>query len=288
MKYFILLLFIIYSLLNAVPALAAKLEFSSPVSEVGVWQEFKIDLTLDAQGEDINAVEARIFFPETLLRLKEIQDGSSIINFWIKRPKIEQAGTIDFSGIIPGGYKETKGFLLSIILEAKKSGNGVVEISSAKILRNDGKGTIAPITISNFQFLISEQVPIYQIPTIETKDIEPPEEFKPEIAQNPGIFEGKWFIVFTTQDKGSGIDHYKVCEKIKTTCVIAESPYVLQNQNLDRKIFVKAIDKNGNERIAILSPKSAPRYQKWLVYIIFGIVIFSVIILIRWLYMKRH
>lgn len=291
MKHFIFLLFIIYGLLNVATALAAKLELNSLVSEIGIGQELQVNLTIDTQSEDINAVEAKISFPEQLLKLKEIRDGNSIINFWIERPKIEKAGIINFSGIIPGGYKETKGFLFSIILEAKKSGGGIVEISNAKILRNDGKGTVAPLTISNFQFLISEQVPIYQIPIIETKDVEPPEEFKPEITHDPSLFDNKWFLVFTTQDKGSGIDHYKVCEKVKTTCVIAESPYVLQNQNLDGKIFVHAIDKNGNERIVILPSKFAPWYKKPIVDIVLSLIALVVLLFSIWFwrkYTKHH
>ena len=266
---------------------AASLNLVSQTPEVGVGQEFTIDLMLDTQGENINAVEAKIFFPEKLLKLKEIRNGNSIINFWIKEPKIGQAGIIDFSGIIPGGYQETKGFLFSVIFQANESGGGIVEVKDAKVLLNNGEGTAASIKISNFQFILETEFPT-KLQISNFKDSDPPEPFTPEIARDSNIFDGKWFLVFAAQDKGSGIDHYKICERIKTTCVIAESPYVLQNQNLDRKIFVKAIDKNGNERIAILPPKSAPRYQKWPVYIIFGIVIFSVIILIRWLYTKRH
>ena len=283
----ILFLFSIFYFLFFLQAEAASLGLVSSISEVGVGQEFKVDLMLNTQGEDINAVEAKIFFPETSLKLKEIRDGNSIINFWVKRPKMEQSGIIDFSGIIPGGYKEAEGFIFSVIFRADESGRGAVEVKDAKVLLNDGKGTATSLKISNFQFILETEFPT-KIQISNSKDIDPPEPFAPEIARDPNIFDGKWFLVFTTQDKGSGIDHYKVCERIKTTCVIAESPYVLQNQNLDRKIFVKAIDKNGNERIVILPSKFAPWYQKWLVYIIFGIVIFSVMILIRWLRGLRY
>lgn len=70
-----------------------------------------------------------------------------------------------------------------------------------------------------------------------------------KMFSDPAIFDGKYFLVFATQDKGSGISHYEVCEGGKRKCAIAESPYLLQNQKLNQKIFVKAVDKNGNEYI---------------------------------------
>ena len=285
--YFLAVFFSFLFFVLRLNANAASLNLVSSESEIAIGQEFQVDLILDTDGEDINAIEAKIFFPEKSLKLQEIRDSNSISNIWVKRPKIERSGIIDFSGIIPGGYKEVEGFIFSVIFRADESGRGAVEVKDAKILLNDGKGTAASLKISNFQFILETEFPT-KIQISKSKDIDSPELFAPEIARDPNIFDGKWFLVFAAQDKGSGIDHYKVCERIKTTCVIAESPYVLQNQNLDRKIFVKAIDKNGNERIAILPPKSAPRYQKWLVYIIFGAAILSVIILIKWLRGLRY
>lgn len=285
----IIILFFVFYFLFFLQAMAAKLELVSSISEIGVGQQFQIDLMLDTEGEEINAVEGKISFPGNLLELREIRDGNSVVNFWIERPKIKQADAINFSGITPGGYKGTKGFIFSAVFEAKKEGSGAIEIRDVKVLLNDGQGTPAKTTISNFsayvktsadkQFPISNQIP---------KDTYPPELFIPEIASDQNIFDGKWFLVFATQDKGSGIDHYKVCERIKTKCAIAESPYVLQNQNLDRKVFVKAIDKNGNERIVVLPPKFPPWYQKPLVDIIAGLFGLAVLLLIiRWL-MRRY
>lgn len=268
-------------------AWATSLFFESTNQEFALGEKFLISIFLDTFDESINAIEGKISFPEALLRLEEIRDGNSIVNFWIERPKIKQADAIIFSGIIPGGYKGTKGFLFSAVLEAKESGNGAIEINNVKILRNDGEGTKARVQISNFQFNINDinDVGHRYNDNIWHPDIDLPELFVPEITRDLNIFDGKWFLIFATQDKESGMDHYKVCERIETTCVIAESPYVLQNQNLDRKIFVKAIDKNGNERTVILPPKFAPWYQKPLVYIFIILAILAGVIIIRkWLW----
>jgi len=37
------------------------------------------------------------------------------------------------------------------------------------------------------------------------KDIEPPEDFTPAVVQNSTMFDGKYFLVFAAQDKGSGL-----------------------------------------------------------------------------------
>ena len=55
----------------------------------------------------------------------------------------------------------------------------------------------------------------------------------------------------------------------------AESPYLLENQKLNKNIFVKAVDKNGNERIAILPPKKARVWYKD--YAILAILMLAVI-----------
>jgi hypothetical protein len=189
-----------------------------------------------------------------------------------------------FSGIVPGGYNDSQGLIFSITFLAKKEGSGTIEFNGVKALRNDGKGTEVPLTISNFQFSISnlpagEPVP-QEVTTPKTEDRNPPEEFTPQVAADPAIFEGKWFLVFATQDKGSGIDHYEVLEsrnqKIENrNWRTVESPYLLKDQKLKSFIYVKAVDKAGNERIATLAPRYPLKwYEKWENWIIIIIVTF--------------
>ena len=81
-----------------------------------------------------------------------------------------------------------------------------------------------------------------------TKDTIPPETFPIEIHQTPIIFDGKYFITFSTTDKQTGVDHYEVKEG-KKDWKIVQSPYILANQKLTDETQVKAVDKAGNERI---------------------------------------
>ena len=252
-------------------------------------QQFQVDVLLDTVGEKINATEGKIIFSSDILELKEIRTGNSVINFWIEDPKSDIGGQVVFSGITPGGYQGEKGLLVSLIFLSKKEGQGFVNIQEAKTLLNDGKGTESLLTISNFQFLVfnsSVGVPILQIPISEIKDTESPESFVPEITRDSAIFGGKLFLVFATQDKGLGIDRYEVKEVrqkifgIFSKWVTAKSPYVLKDQELESHIFVKAVDKVGNERIIEILPKNSfcwyENYANWLI-IILGLIIVYVI-----------
>ena len=120
------------------------------------------------------------------------------------------------------------------------------------------------------------------------EDEESPETFQPEIAQDPAIFNGKWFLVFATQDKGSGIDYYETKEtrskKLGTWITrwkVVGSPHVLRDQELRSHIIIKAVDKDGNERIEALAPQNPlawyENYENWSIIIIIGFAIAYVI-----------
>jgi hypothetical protein len=257
MKNYLLLLFAVIILFSATtPVFAASIFFESTSNNFNQGDEFLVQLFLDTEGESINATEGKIIFPNEILELKEIRSGNSIINFWVEEPNLEQAGKISFAGVIPGGLQQSKGFLFSAIFKTKLVVNSVIKLEQASALLNDGSGTQSNLEIFPFQFSISEEVQAIH-PVVEPiKDADPPESFIPEIISNASIFNGKWFLVFLTQDKGSGIDYYQVCEGSESNCVEAKSPYLLKDQGLSSYIYVKAFDKTGNERIVSLSPRN--------------------------------
>jgi len=279
-------IFIIYLLLLvASPVQAAELFFEPSNKELGISQEFQIDLMIDPKGKEINAVAGSIILPLDLLEVVEIRDGSSILTLWVEKPVLRD-GKISFVGIVPGGfigilgpYEGAKpGKILGIVLKAKNPGQGEVIMENVQVLQHDGLGTPAQFKISNFEFLISKQIPITQIPIIET-DITPPEPFTPEIAQHPELFEGKYFLAFSTMDKNSGISHYEVKETKRGVFGIeylvfrkwhrAESPYLLKDQGLRSYIYVKAVDRAGNERIEVVEPRYPMKwYESWMIWVI--------------------
>ena len=188
-----------------------------------------------------------------------------------------------FSGIVPGGYIGGSGRIFSAVFYAKKKGKGFIEIRNPKVLLNDGQGTETKTKTSILKIAISAKTPSVLPP--EKKDIEPPEDFLPEITRDPSVFGNKWFLVFSTQDKESGINYYKVCEG-KRKCVTAESPYLLKNQNLDEEIIVKAVDKSGNNKIVVLPPQKPKIWYENYLYLVILIAGVMPVYIIRKLWKK--
>ncbi len=267
-----LLLFAIFYFLVASPLWAAELSFNPSNQELMIGEYFKIDLFLNTGGEEINALEGEVAFGADLLELKEISDGNSLVNFWIARPR-EDHGKIVFSGIVARGYSGSQGTVFSMIFQSKKVGRGMIQIVNSKTLRSDGAGTPAKLAIKNFEFAIRGEPFTGQPRTLYPPDREPPEAFAPEIARNPALFGGQWFVVFAAQDKGSGLDHYEVWEKDKW--FPAASPSLLKDQSRRSLIKVKAVDRAGNARIAELGPSYElvwwRNYQVWA--LIIGVII---------------
>ncbi|MEK7653019.1 MAG: hypothetical protein AAB358_00860 [Patescibacteria group bacterium] len=261
---------------------AAELKLLSATNELGVGQKFQIDLMLNTEGRAINAIEGTLTFP-SLVELVGVYDGSSVVPLWLE--KSVKADSVDFSGVIPGGfngilvpYQEDRpepGKILSFIFITRVAGEGSINLKNVQALLNDGQGTPAKTAIFNFQFSIAEETPGFDFSAPGFKDTEPPEEFTPEVSRDPNIFDGQWFLVFATQDKDSGIDHYEVQEG-KKGFVVGQSPYLLTNQELTDKITVKAVDKAGNERIAVLPPQNPFSWYKN--YWFWGIIVLVLLV----------
>lgn len=285
------------------PIFGAEFFFDSEVKSARPGTYFLVDLFLDAQNQDINFVEGKIIIPAEL-ELKEILDGDSIVALWVKKPSLENE-KVFFGGSIPGGFKGVldpfhkglrPGKILSLILKAKEDVKegvlGIIKIEDQRVLLNDGLGTEIKSLVNPFKIIISQTAPLVA-GLLPIKDSTVPEFFEPLIAKDPNVFGGKWFLSFTAQDKESGIDHYEVLEsKNRETknkkWEKAESPYLLKDQKLRSYIFVKAIDKAGNERVVELQPKNpVPLYGLYGEYIFWIIIILAVLILYYYIYINR-
>ena len=66
-------------------------------------------------------------------------------------------------------------------------------------------------------------------------DTEPPLPFTPKLERDPNLDGGKYVVIFNTEDKDSGIDHYEVKDG-SGPWVVAESPYVLKDQSVSGDI----------------------------------------------------
>ena len=122
--------------------------YLSPESQT-VYQEdsFLVEVRIDTEGEEINAVEAYLEFPANLLNAVDFIKRDSILPLFAVEPKI-QSGKISFAAGAPNGF-QGDGLLAQITFKAtrdeqQKARKAIVSFKEdSKVLLNDGKGTEA-------------------------------------------------------------------------------------------------------------------------------------------------
>jgi hypothetical protein len=277
-------LFILSLLFFAIPLLsfAADISFNTEKKNYSVNEEVIVKVFMDTKDETANAVEGAIVFPPETLEFKEFREGNSVINFWIEKGGTSNPGRVTFSGITPGGFSGPSNFLFSLVFRAKKSGTGSLGFDGLRVLKNDGQGTKIETASSALSLSVSSANGASG-GEIVLKDLEAPEAFHISLGQDESIFYNKFFIVFSAIDKGLGIDHYEVREGKRGEFKPATSPYLLEDQTLSKKIFVKAIDKNGNERVATLDAQNQKAwYENYVILAILVLLVCAFIVKKLW------
>jgi len=228
-----------------------------------ITRAYTATLNVDTNTNPVNAIEGTIEIPKNI-QITNIYDGNSTILFWVDKPTLNtNTNTIRFSGFTPGGF-QGKHNLFSFAGDFSEQDLSKFIFQNVRALANDGKGTEVPASL-------------FITPTTIAKDITFPEVFTPEISQSNGAFNNSYFVSFMTQDKGVGIDHYEYASTLffnpdKSAWTKIESPLVLKGNETYKKIFIKAIDKSGNERISTIY---GPKYFE---YMFIGFIIGMLII----------
>ena len=254
-------------------AFAAEIRLDSHKVEVKTGEQFVVDVVVNSE-EQLNAIEGQIVFPEGLLSVREIRDGNSVINFWVEKPHSVLPNKILFSGITPGGWSGANNQIFAVVFEAKKDGDTLIMLQEVTALRNDGAGTKESISIRNVDIVIEPGDS--KVRREEFIDTEPPEDFTPIVSGDKNLFEGKYSLIFSAQDKGTGILRYEVKEfrfaflSFLSPWTRTESPYVLKDQKLKSRVVVKSVDNSGNERISMITPRYSLSWYDYLS--IFGIL----------------
>ena len=269
---------------------AALLYFDPAEADIYRGDTIAINLRLDTdEGECVNTVDAVIHYDASIPAV-DVSRGDSILNIWVEEPKIDEANhTITFAGGVPGGYcgriagdPSLTNVILKLLFRSpgfsigggdNQSGRIWIDEGS-QILLHDGYGTPAPLTLQEAHISLQSTpgTAIMDPWRVAVQDDEElPSDFNIILTKDDTAFSGNYFIVFNSNDKQSGIDHYEVMEepfsewsafkwgRADAPWLETESPYVLKDQTLNSTIRVKAIDKAGNERIATLVPDVALR-----------------------------
>lgn len=263
-------------------------------------QTFIVKVKIDTEQECINAIRVDLSYNKDVLEIIDFSQGKSIISLWLEPLDInKEEGKIYFSGGIPGGYcgqlpgdpgeSDVLGKIIFKMpgLSATEKEKNIAEIKfseNSQVLLNDAFGTKARLTLRGAKFEISEKAPsvIDQWEKEILEDKIPPESFEVLVLKEPSVFEEKYFIIFQTLDKQTGIDYYEIKEG-ERDWKKAVSPYMLENQRLSSIIKVRAIDKAGNERMAEYIPSLVRRGLPWwaIILILIGAIAWWIITKLR-------
>lgn len=250
-----------------------------------------VPIRLDTdEGECVNVIDAVVRYSGNIEPV-DTSRGRSIVSIWVEDPVINKAErTITFAGGIPNGYcgripgdPRLTNTVIELLFRSPGmvvgavSDSDVAEITfdeQSRVLLNDGFGTDAPLRLFGTTVTLSKQVGA-SVSSEWTEriaaDQEPPEEFTIKLERTPTAFSNRYYIVFNTTDKQSGIDHYEVIEEPLSEQRLfnwgaatapwkkTRSPYVLEDQTLNSTIRVRAVDKAGNEYVATLVPDESQR-----------------------------
>jgi len=309
MKLFLLPFLIFFTIVCTAPVAQAAV-YSIEGDSTSFTSEgfFQVDLYLDSQGEVINAFEGDLILPKELVNIVDIRLGGSFVSFWVEQPKQTSTSSVRFAGIFPGGYSGNSALLFSVIGQVKDSATrltsespflGNISVINRNVLLHDGLGSPAETSFKPFSFSITQSAGNNNQAILQANDTEPPEIFSPMVTQDQNLNEGLHTLVFRTQDKGVGVSHYEVYESDKPLENIeeevewkkVESPYLLQDQTLSRLIYVKAVDKQGNERIVYVPaqhPLGGYSTQSIWVIIITVFLVLVILALILWHHRQPH
>ncbi len=212
---------------------------------------FTVQVLLNTEGKSINTVQGQLEYDARILRVERVATGNSLVSMWVEKPENTTPGTIHFSGIIPGGIIISDAPIFTVTFFALTVGDTKVNIKNPVLLLNNGEGDMD--TSENKTTIITIHSKKDGITDTVIADSVKPEKFTIERIRSEYAYDNKFFIVFNSTDKGSGISYYEVCEFSRINCVKSSSPVLLVNQTPLYRIIVRAYDMDGNVREASLT-----------------------------------
>lgn len=270
---------------------AATLYMSPSETEIYPGDTLAVEVRLNTdENECVNVVDGVIEFDANIVPV-DISRGNSIVPIWVEDPVIDLPNKrITFAGGIPNGYcgriagdPKLTNIVLEILFQAPAFAVGIGQrddiaditfSAETGVYLNDGTGSLAPLQTFGSQLAVAKKAsstPRNEWTSRVDDDDQPPQVFSITLSTDPSIYNGKYFVTFNTTDKQSGIDHYEIIEEpiddfdlfawgaVDAPWTKVRSPYLLKDQSLNSTIRVKAVDKAGNEYIAVYVPEEELR-----------------------------
>lgn len=224
---------------------------------VGMETPFAIAVNLSSE-EFVNALSIAIHFPRGIDPV-ETSDGNSVISPWLDEPHFDETTRIlSFSGLMPGGFSGDGARILIIYAQASEEGRFEIAVDKtvSEIYRNAPGAEAVSIAAEALALEVrkGKHNTMYR-----PADTLPPEPFVPEVVATPDE-SARWVVVFSAQDKISGVARYEVRERhaifpwLVRVSRDARSPYELRDQTLSSHVEIRAYDAAGNVRMSTVPP----------------------------------
>ena len=249
-----------------------------------------ISVYLDSSDKAINALGGELAIASGTAVFSDIQDGDSIVSAWVERPEVKN-NKIAFAGIIPGGFsgmytpfsKERQpGLIMKIALTSEAKGDVVVALQNPQIF--SGAAEAESVSVSPQALKISFEKRTSSPEIKGPLDTTAPMNLSIDIMKLGEGSEG-WFAAFSADDFQSGIDHFEIQESrinqsSDANWIRASSPARLRDQMRNSYVFIKAVDRQGNQTIHVVEPTSDlwHSFWPWIVGGIFILVTAAVIV----------
>ena len=290
-KIFIFTLFFILNLFLTNKIFAANLILTPSKESVGIGEQFYVDLSLESEDQSINAISGSISFSSEYVSFVRAEEGKSMVNLWVEKPKIK-GNIITFAGVISNGFDgvidpfdpshKLPGLIIRLVFEASKSGQVDFSTLPFSLNLNDGLGTAIEIPsvhnslkVENFTRKIKYKSDKNGTPELEAY-----------VIQDPNIFNNKHALIFKATDKETGIKSVMIKEGRRDWKEI-ESPYLLLDQSRHSNITLQATSFSG-AGVSINIDKVPYDWNSLIIILITAIMIIGLFILVRIkIYAKR-
>ncbi|MCX6712519.1 MAG: cohesin domain-containing protein [Candidatus Vogelbacteria bacterium] len=99
-------------------------------------------VSVNSDGKDVNAAQAKISFPTSLLEVSKVDRADSVFSFWLEEPTFaNDKGTVSFVGGSTSGFTGSSLKVMKIAFRVKGSGKGQVGVTDGAITASDGSGS---------------------------------------------------------------------------------------------------------------------------------------------------
>lgn len=238
---------------------AATLSFDTN-KNASIGQEVLVTVKIHTLRDKINTLSGTVIIDPKQADILRTYEGNSAITLWINHLTVSKTtrGTeITFSGITPGGFQGDF-TLFSFVVKPLRAGNLAITTKDLSALKNDGLGSTVSLTANTQSMSIGSKVSTSTVGIIDTR---PPEDFTLSLSRQANAFDGNYFVSFSAQDKGTGIDHYEVAYAFlfgpsADSWKPVQSPLVLPNGAGSETIYIRAVDMAGNQRIVSIAGPS--------------------------------